>query len=270
MSPAAWQVLGPVDREGLAEARLQSHHALQPATRLARAFVPPQSDDSHTNYGWNAEAAALLGREIATPGGPLRAGLRPADLTFLLEPGQGEFPLNGRTLGELNNWLRTRVAELGLDPAAIGRPLHFEIPGHPVAGGAAFRTTSATAEMARYYHNAALALGRVALVHRGSEVRCWPHHFDIATLIRLDGDRSIGAGLSPGDDSYPEPYFYVSPWPHPESGRLPAAPGGMRWHTDVWTGLVLTASELVARSSAESWLAAALDEAVATCRELLE
>ena len=47
-------------------------------------------------------------------------------------------------------------------------------------------------------------------------VRCWPHHFDMATLFNLGEDRSIGVGFSPGDESYDEPYFYCTPWPPPD------------------------------------------------------
>ena len=58
---------------------------------------------------------------------------------------------------------------------------------------------------------------------------CWPHHFDIATLVKLeDGQpanaRSIGVGVSPGDEYYAQPYVYVSPWPRFDAGKLPDLP----------------------------------------------
>lgn len=62
-----------------------------------------------------------------------------------------------------------------------------------------------------------------------SPVRCWAHHFDIATYVGLEvGDpelaRAVGVGLSPGDASYEQPYFYVNPWPRPDPGALPRLP----------------------------------------------
>jgi hypothetical protein len=82
-------------------------------------------------------------------------------------------------------------------------------------------------------------------------VRCWPHHFDIATLIDVSrgasGEaRTIGVGLSPGDASYPEPYFYVTPWPAPADPALMALPGGGAWHRAGWFGAVLTGSAIFA------------------------
>jgi hypothetical protein len=80
-------------------------------------------------------------------------------------------------------------------------------------------------------------------------VRCWPHHFDIATLLPGPAagggaqQRTIGVGLSPGDASYGEPYWYVTPWPYPPPPeQLPALPGGGAWHRRGWFGAVLTAT----------------------------
>ena len=54
--------------------------------------------------------------------------------------------------------------------------------------------------------------------------RCWPHHFDLATVVELGQARSIGIGLSPGDDYYAQPYFYLSPYPKPaRNGARPSA-----------------------------------------------
>ena len=54
-------------------------------------------------------------------------------------------------------------------------------------------------------------------------------------------------GLSPGDGTFAEPYFYLLPWPSPP-GELPKLDGG-HWHTEGWTGAVLEASEFTSGSS---------------------
>jgi hypothetical protein len=100
-------------------------------------------------------------------------------------------------------------------------------------------------------------------------VRCWPHHFDIAILVGLEqGDpehaRSIGIGLSPGDDYYAQPYVYACPYPKPDTADLPALPPGGRWHTREFFGAVATASDLLAlpdpRKALLQVIDAALDE----------
>jgi hypothetical protein len=52
--------------------------------------------------------------------------------------------------------------------------------------------------------------------------------------------------MSPGDASYGEPYFYVSPYPAPRSELAPLALG--RWHKSGWSGAVLRGSEITAVS----------------------
>ncbi|HEY9597335.1 MAG TPA: hypothetical protein V6D33_06655, partial [Cyanophyceae cyanobacterium] len=41
-----------------------------------------------------------------------------------------------------------------------------------------------------------------------------------------------------------EPYWYVSPYPYPETDNLPRLEGNGFWHTQYWVGAVLTASKL--------------------------
>lgn len=59
-----------------------------------------------------------------------------------------------------------------------------------------------------------------------SEPILWPEHFDIAVEL---GDEAAGEratyGLSPGDESHPEPYAYVAPWRPGVEGELWSAVG---------------------------------------------
>jgi hypothetical protein len=150
---------------------------------------------------------------------------------------------------------------------------------HPVDSGAPFRPSKKhLAEISNWFRNAALVLNELSNDEEGaSEVRLWPHHFDMATLIAIDADqsvesaRSINVGLSPGDTEADEPYWYVSPWPYPEEKSLPEVTVGS-WTTIDWTGLILSASDVVSGEGAEDQnarVSAFLAEGVSTCRELL-
>ncbi|NNE17483.1 MAG: hypothetical protein HKN10_03295, partial [Myxococcales bacterium] len=83
--------------------------------------------------------------------------------------------------------------------------------------------------------------------------------------------RSIGVGFSPGDGSYDQPYFYVTPWPYPEASSLPRLTKGAEWHRSGWTGAVLTAERLLSVPPAEQEQTArgALRRAVAASHEVL-
>ena len=116
------------------------------------------------------------------------------------------------------------------------------------------------AALSRWYGAAAEVLEAVRAKHGDLKpgpgpVRCWPHHFDIAVLVRLEEGaaesvRSIGVGCAPGDENYPEPYFYVirtRPRRTPRSPRSRRVGAGIRrisllgWrpHRNSWPSRIL-------------------------------
>ena len=239
---AAWQPLGQPYPTTLADARVQLHHAVQLLASFAQVRAAPQEDDSHRSMTWDADAVAF--RSAPSADDP--------ELTVLLTPETFEvhvaradehetLALTGKTLGEAYAWLGAAVG------GTLERP-EYEIPEHRVGSGAPFDPDmQALAELARWYGNAYGVLTEVTTAHpAASPIRCWPHHFDLATLISLplaDGERTartVGAGMSPGDGSYPAPYGYVTPWPYLWEEPRPELSAG-QWHLDQWLGAVLTA-----------------------------
>jgi hypothetical protein len=279
----AWQKLGQVAPRGLLDARLQLHWAAQIVSAAGYTFLEAAPDDSHTNLGWHANLGALVGRPIGRTA--TEAALRLGDLSLLLtsydEGVLGEVDLTGHTLDEGYEWL---AAALDIHSGgALRGPLKrrdYEMPRHPVEGGERFAlgTGDPFWELARWYRNAHNLLEELqSATPHASAIRCWPHHFDIAILITLDtnetGDptRSVSVGMTPGDSSYAEPYWYVTPWPYPENPKLPKLEGG-HWHTEGWLGATLTGSEVVQRTSSDAQVRAVagfLHSAVEGARSLL-
>jgi hypothetical protein len=106
-------------------------------------------------------------------------------------------------------------------------------------------------------------------------VRCWPHHFDIALLVRLDeggGEeaRSIGIGFSPGDEYYQEPYFYISPYPSPKNPTLPTLPPGGHLHTRDFFAAVGTAREFLELPDPHAAVMVVIDAAFGAGRRWLD
>lgn len=283
-----WETLGAVDPRKLADARLQLHWAAQAAAAVGKQLLPSRPDYSEQSFQWSGTHRALAQGRVEWER-PFRSALRPSSPALLLLGDDGEtlreLPLDGRTLDEVYDWLRDEIEML------LGRPLEKplerpgEMPPHPVGTGAPFSAAipagiAAFDELGRYFGNLDRLLRRIEDQNPGaSPVRCWPHHFDLATLILLDPGtdpekaRSIGVGLSPGDGTWPEPYLYVLPWPKPEGRDLPALGGGGRWHTEDWTGAVLEASSFTAAGSNGAQAKRVeefLGSAVAACRRLLE
>jgi len=269
---------------GLIDARKELHHALQVVAAAARSYVPELPDDAHANLGWHADCCALVTRPLGEGDGAPRVALRFDRRTLGVVDADGtctELTLVGRVRTELAGWVRTQLAIRDLDPAAYRHERPYDMPHHPVMDGARWLEPNAVAagtpeELGRWFALAAPALEEVAAREPGaSAVRCWPHHFDLATLVTLDEGadpedaRSIGVGLSPGDESIEQPYVYVTPWPAPPDDALPALPSG-RWHTEGFTAAVLTGEELLASSAdPPAALRAFLDAAVPAARGLL-
>jgi hypothetical protein len=191
--------------------------------------------------------------------------------------------LAGDTLAGAYAWTARALAQCS-GGRLSGKLTHpgYPLPRHPLDRGARFEAERpALEELARWYGNADRALQDLARRTEGAgEVLLWPHHFDIATLVTVatdaDGSASqtLGAGLSPGDDSIAVPYWYVNHWPTRE-GAGPedvAALAAGEWHTEDWLGAVLRAEELVAAgdgAAQAATLAAFLSSAVAANRALI-
>lgn len=283
-----WNAGGRPPSADLADARRTAHWAVQIVAAAGWTLAPPSPDDSHGSLEWSAAEGALLGVEIRRADRRGRAGLRLGDLTLLAvgcdgsgDPWRSELALSGQTLDAGLAWLAGTLRQnLGGDVSHLARPQH-ELPASPIAEGAPFDQPGGAAlgELADWFASADRMLQAIRADTPGAEpVRCWPHHFDLATLIHLDppkvsreSARSIGVGLSPGDAAIPEPYWYLTPWPDPGLRNAPSLPVG-HWQTRGWAGAVLTASELAAAPAgpAGARVAAFLSVALEACRALLD
>lgn len=272
-----WSSIGNVSAGDLAEARVQAYHAAQWLARVARNFVPPADDDSHTALSWNSEHRALVTQPFAGASGPFSLGLKVEDISLIIvtDTANTPVPLQGHNESQVEAWVRACLLEQGADrdKALNFRPLPYEMPDHAIASSGTYGdglADGALGELAAWFDGAATLLAEGPGKETGaSPVRLWPHHFDIATLISLDESggedaRSIGVGLSPGDETYDTPYFYVSPWPYPDKDALPELGAG-HWHTEGYTAAILEAADITGGADAGAFLR----EAITACHNAL-
>lgn len=223
--------------------RLQLHRAAQAAAGVGRTLLPPQPDDSHHAFCWSRPHRALVSGLVD---GKYRSGLRIRDFTLLSIGANDEIllqlTLRGKSLDDAFAFYGlTRTDDLQIET--------FD------------PDDDALARLDTLYDDADAVLHHVMASHEAAgPVRCWPHHFDIATLIALGGERTVGAGFVPGDDQFEEPYWYVTPWPSPkETSRLPALPLG-GWNTKGWVGAMLRPAG--GRAEAQGFVDAAIEAAI--------
>jgi len=277
-SPKTWQPVRPEDAGKLTDCRLQLHYAAQFGAAAGISFLEPRPDDSHTNLEWVPGLRGLFSRVIPAARRSFRIGARPSKLALMIVADDNqpieEYKLHGRTITDATEWIRSQIKSLGVDPALYTLHRHYEIPTHDVAFGESFDASAPLLfeELSKWFGNAATLLGSVVRRTRAaSEVRCWPRHFDIATLIKVGPNRSIGIGMEPGDAYYDEPYFYVNMTPQPSASRAQSRPlwGNGTWHTNEWVGAVLPGSRFGGASGQERQVREFVDSATAACRGLL-
>ena len=230
-------------------ARAQLHTAAQIPGAVGRTYAERQDDFGHTTLAWDPATMSLLCQPLT--GTSDRIGLRLRDFTLVWVASDhtvvSEYSLNGHTIAEAYAQLAIELEGRGLS-GDLDMAAGYELDPTPQDGGEPFGGAAASGfrSYAEHFARGAAVLDDARAGLKGaSTIRCWPHHFDIAVLHPLEaGDaesaRSIGFGLSPGDSSYEDAYWYVTPWPHPSAEGLPPLSIGA-WHTEGWIGAVLPA-----------------------------
>jgi hypothetical protein len=260
-----------VDLAGLVGARNMAHQACQWPSRAARANLEVKADDSHSNLGWSDKHDALLSHPLdAAQQYQLGFSFANQSLIWLHQDVlTEELELANESEESARIWVDSCLENAGLRSTAFAE-MPYELAPVNYGFGNCIEETEILGRWFAQADNALTELVEQQTIAIGEpSVRCWPHHFDLATLLMLEeGDpesaKSIGIGLSPGDGSHAEPYFYCSPWPVPAT--LPPAPAPASWHTEGFTSLVTKARDLEDKELAalmRDWIAV-VEEAL-TC-----
>ena len=268
------------DPAGLAAARANAHAAAQILTKAARANLAAEPGDAHSNLGWHN--FMFVTQPMPSKAASFQVGLSLAPFNLmLLKNGApvANLALAGQSMADAMAWLDAQLAQVGLK-AASSVVVTYDLPAEVTAIDSFASDIPGLDALSAWFSLAADALADLAanltdLNPGPSAVRCWPHHFDIATYISLEsGDaetaKGIGAGLSPGDGAYTQPYFYVSPWPHLDAGTLPDAPAPGHWHTQGFVGAIATGTEILTLDDVATDTRTFLRQSVATGRKLLD
>jgi hypothetical protein len=248
-----WLDLNPLLANKLSEVRLNLQGAAQLVSAVGFSLAAPQSDDSQTSLYW--EANLFAGVLIPAPT-PVRAALDPITFTLLLLDQTGKplahFNLTGQTLEQGLAWLQQQLDHYGVEgPRLALGEYPPALQHHPLTQGVPFSDTPPALhqELVNYFTNTVQLLQPLVQGHtNAAALLVWPHNFDIATLHSFPDGKTIGIGLSPGDTTYPQPYWYITPAPYP-GPPYPDLTGGGFWHSSGWVGAVLTGSQLTPESA---------------------
>lgn len=259
----------------LLRARQLSHATVQWPSRAARANLEPKADDSHSNLCWNEDQYAFVSHFLDIDQRiQLGFSFKSHSLIWIVDiTVVDSLNLTGVTEHAIKSWCDRHLSEAGLQTTGqVEMP--YELDSVDFAGFAAANAAVELRSLGAWYsraHSVLTTLGDrfQSIAVSSPDIRCWPHHYDLAALFVLDGGdpenaRSIGVGLSPGDENYAEPYFYCTPWPTPS--QLPAAPSPLYWHTEGFTSLVCVASRIDETTDLVKLLTMAIDLAHKTLK----
>jgi hypothetical protein len=279
-----WRLISGVDQRRLKDARLETHYAMQWLARFARAYFPPQPDDGHASMEWDH---SFNGFDTQPLNNGMLMSSEIGNLLLMLRDSQGGaaegFSLDGQTNMCLRQWLGEQLSARGLDPNLLDASSPYTIPAHAISQGGAYSVASiedALGELTTWFANGDVVLRDIRRQMISNQlsvgpVCCWPHHFDLATLATLPIRSAekigyIGVGLSPGDEYYEEPYFYISLSPQPEPATLPNLSPLGHWHTHEFTAAIALAHKIVGAKEQEMHTREFLRHSVITASQLLK
>lgn len=264
----SWEQLKLAHPAGLAPTIQKLHHAAQFVAMIGDSLLPRAEDDGQSSMRWDRSLKALIGHKIDL-GIPFRLALvYPAfELCFLDEDDRSltTLFLEGQSKENVYDWMRENISAFGGRVGDLHPIRHFEIPHHAVDGIVPFHKPNAREleELARYRANADFVLRELSgQFDRSSPVRVWPHHFDTATTLEVNGDReteqaakTIGMGWAIPDNLIDDPYFYVIPWR--KTGKIDfeknsELPAGQWMLKKNWKGAVLPATDIVLEPTASA------------------
>lgn len=267
---AGWRTVGGIDPESLVSDRDALHQASWILGSVAHALLPAEADDSHSNLGLSGTDPAFRTQPLDEQRA-LELRIRELELAFR-DGGDTPttFALAGRTMEEALAWAAAYASDTWPDRNAVTRRIPpDDFPESEIRRGAPFPEgdSERRAELGRWFTNSdAVLADLIAGEAQASPLRTWPHHFDIGSLLELSGESGVGVGLSPGDHSYAEPYFYVYAYPAPDVSTLPPLTDAGCWTTTGFTGGLLTATGIVAHTDPEGAVRGFLEEAFARSR----
>jgi len=252
-----WRPVGDINPRELGKARHLARNGAQWLARIARSYIEPAADDTHTCLSWEDEGNALVTQEIS-PGLVLELRMPELVLQFKEEGKRvsHQFVMDDSSPAKVEAWLLVELLHRGVDRDRLSKDLPYKIPGLMTGDAVNYSTDPAKdelRELSRWYANAASVFGQVrdtyAVPEAGpSLIRCWPHHLNLDVVFHRNGgkhDRSIRVGMAPGDGYYDEPYFYVTPLSCPATEDLPDIPDIGHWHTKDFNAAILTGSRIV-------------------------
>jgi len=258
-----WIPLNKIDLNYFIDTRAELYWASQIVSTVGSSLLLGTFDNNQTHMAWLNNL--LVGKEVHRQKF-FCAALDIGNLTTLLLDGRKELkviarhPLKGATLEHSFDWAENEINQLlpESQKVTLRRPneMLWEVPDHPLMHGAIFHDAHPESyhELAHWYDNAHTLLEYFKKrYYMSSDIVCWGNNLDMLFLNQQTDNQAITFGFSPGDSHIEVPYFFCRPWPAPLKDAKLITPALGKWHSrEEWTGLVLTAEEILNKEGSQA------------------
>lgn len=190
------------------------HLASQYLAAAGISFLEKKDDDSHTNLGFSVKEQSMFTHPLNSEGDFLSLSYQNFTLEWNSSASKTSFQLDGATHEEIIKWITQKAIE-----ANIKKPykydLHYELPYPAITNDFTFNLTNVSRlkELTNFNILAQLTLEAVIKKQQlESDIRVWPHHFDIGAFASLKDKTgvAVGLGLAIPDTMIDDYYFYIS------------------------------------------------------------
>lgn len=268
MTEIEWRSVASVAPDKLGEARHQVHSAVQWLARMARSYREPEPEGRNMALLWRPDRSAIVTQELANDlGMQLTLPQLVMQFTERDQPVRHDFETEGHSPAHVEAWILVELLHRGIDRERFSKALPYDVSRLMAGDAVEFSPETCEAELgalSAWYANAAAVLTRAGRRVAGSEgeapqLRIWPQDLCLERLLPLAGsstveDRAIRIGFSPGNETVPEPFFYVARQERDEGrGRQPEA--------------VLKASDLPSGEGAAARALGFFEDAIAAARK---
>jgi hypothetical protein len=220
------------------------HLSSQYLAAAGKSFLENKDDDSQSNLAWHAASNSLVYRGLRKEI-QLTLNLKKGYLIWLQDGSiQAQMDAQKHTHKEIINWISLNAISLGIDrPYVFETNYELDYPKQEDSSMLSFNLTHASILAQTFTLAQNCFISFINTNELTSEIRVWPHHFDLGIYTEIKPNFSLGAGLAIPDSLENELYFYASGWykgQSVETKNLPKLEIGA-WH-QAWNGGTLKAA----------------------------
>ncbi len=228
----------------------QMHLAAQYLAAAGISFIEKKDDDSHTNLGFSITDKKMTTHQLSKNGDVLALQYSQFALEWTSKHFTDSLPLDGVIHDNVLNWISTTAIKANIKKK-YQYSFHYELPYPLPAKEYAFTLTnqSKLEELVNYRILAQQVLDSFLKSNQlKSDIRIWPHHFDLGAFAQLNdsSEIAIGIGLGIPDTLVNEYYFYISAYKGHEglvtNGFSSLTKG--KWYNNGFKGALLPISNI--------------------------